>query len=57
MSWSEELAVFRSRLGEFMHGAAFETRLRNSVDDEIQTALAQIAEIARLRLDALTTER
>ncbi|MBM3220486.1 MAG: 2-oxo-4-hydroxy-4-carboxy-5-ureidoimidazoline decarboxylase [Candidatus Rokubacteria bacterium] len=33
--------------------AAFETRLRNSEDEEIATALTQIAEIARLRLDAL----
>jgi OHCU decarboxylase len=41
------------------HGilAAFETRLRNGVDEEIQTALAEIAEIARVRLDAITAER
>jgi len=32
---------------------AFETRLDNSVDAEVETALGQIAEIARLRLDAL----
>jgi 2-oxo-4-hydroxy-4-carboxy--5-ureidoimidazoline (OHCU) decarboxylase len=37
--------------------AAFEARLRNGLDDEIQAALAQIAEIARLRLDALAKER
>jgi len=37
--------------------AAFETRLRNGHDDEVQAALAQIAEIARLRLDALAKER
>jgi 2-oxo-4-hydroxy-4-carboxy-5-ureidoimidazoline decarboxylase len=37
--------------------AAFETRLGNSVDDEVQAALAQIADIARLRLDAITSER
>ena len=33
---------------------SFETRLGNSVDVEVETALAQIAEIARLRLDALS---
>jgi 2-oxo-4-hydroxy-4-carboxy-5-ureidoimidazoline decarboxylase len=33
--------------------AAFETRLRNTLDDEVVAALGQIAEIARLRLDAL----
>ena len=32
---------------------AFEMRLGHSVDLEVDTALAQIAEIARLRLDAL----
>lgn len=37
--------------------AAFEARLRNSLDDEVEAALAQIAEIARLRLDAVATER
>ncbi len=37
--------------------AAFETRLGHGVDDEIEAALAQIAEIARLRLDALATGR
>jgi 2-oxo-4-hydroxy-4-carboxy-5-ureidoimidazoline decarboxylase len=37
--------------------AAFEARLRHGVDDEMQAALAQIAEIARLRLDALASER
>ena len=34
--------------------SAFEARLRNTVDDEIATALAQIGEIARLRLETLT---
>ena len=33
--------------------SAFEARLRNTVDDEIATALAQIGEIARLRLETL----
>jgi len=33
--------------------AAFEARLENALDDEVEAALAQIAEIARLRLDAL----
>jgi 2-oxo-4-hydroxy-4-carboxy-5-ureidoimidazoline decarboxylase len=37
--------------------AAFEARLGSGLDDEIEAALAQIAEIARLRLDALATER
>ena len=37
--------------------AAFEARLRNGLDDEVRAALAQIAEIARLRLDALAKER
>lgn len=37
--------------------AAFEARLRNSLDDEVEAALAQIAEIARLRLDALVKDR
>ena len=31
----------------------FEARLENALDDEVEAALAQIAEIARLRLDAL----
>jgi len=37
--------------------AAFEARIRNGLEDEVQAALAQIAEIARLRLDALAPER
>jgi 2-oxo-4-hydroxy-4-carboxy-5-ureidoimidazoline decarboxylase len=37
--------------------AAFEARLRHDVDDEVQAALAQIAEIARMRLDALAGGR
>ena len=37
--------------------AAFETRLGNGLDDEVEAALAQIAEIARLRLNALAKER
>jgi 2-oxo-4-hydroxy-4-carboxy-5-ureidoimidazoline decarboxylase len=36
---------------------AFETRLRHGVDDEIQEALSQIADIARLRLEALAAGR
>jgi 2-oxo-4-hydroxy-4-carboxy-5-ureidoimidazoline decarboxylase len=37
--------------------AAFETRIRNGLEDEVRAALAQIAQIARLRLDALVPER
>ena len=37
--------------------ATFEARLRNDLDVEVQAALAQIAAIARLRLDALAKER
>jgi 2-oxo-4-hydroxy-4-carboxy-5-ureidoimidazoline decarboxylase len=33
--------------------AAFEARLRHGLDDEVDAALDQIAEIARLRLEAL----
>jgi 2-oxo-4-hydroxy-4-carboxy-5-ureidoimidazoline decarboxylase len=33
--------------------AAFETRLGHGEDEEIEAALAQIAEIARFRLEAL----
>ena len=36
--------------------AAFEARLGNGVDDEMQAALGQIAEIARLRLEAITSD-
>jgi len=37
--------------------AAFEARLPNSLDEEVEAALAQIAEIARLRLGALSMDR
>ena len=37
--------------------AAFEARLGNGLDDEVKAALAQIGEIARLRLDALAADR
>ena len=37
--------------------AAFEARLHNGLDDEVRTALGQIAEIARLRLEAMAQER
>jgi len=37
--------------------AAFETRLLNTSDQEIATALAQVFEIARLRLDRLVSAR
>ena len=36
--------------------AAFEARLGHGLDDEVETALVQIAEIAQLRLDALATD-
>jgi 2-oxo-4-hydroxy-4-carboxy-5-ureidoimidazoline decarboxylase len=45
------IAVRRHDKGAILK--AFETRLGNSVDTEVETALAQIAEIARLRLEAL----
>ncbi len=37
--------------------AAFETRLQNSEAQEVETALAQVFEIARLRLTGLIAER
>ncbi len=33
--------------------AAFETRLRNTIEQEVEAALTQVATITRLRLDAL----
>ena len=35
--------------------AAFERRLGNTVEEEIEAALAQVFDITRLRLDALVT--
>ena len=37
--------------------AAFETRLRNTVEEELEAALGQVAVITRLRLDALVAMR
>ena len=35
--------------------AAFERRLRNTVDAEVEAALAEVFDIARLRLETLVT--
>jgi OHCU decarboxylase len=45
------LAVKGRSRGEIL--AAFETRLENSPETEFETALAQVNEIARLRLEAI----
>jgi OHCU decarboxylase len=45
------LAVKGRSRGEIL--AAFETRLKNSPETEFETALSQVNEIARLRLEAI----